>query len=88
MHFTVNKTMTMNDFSVYSYKELYGTLHHIDQFKYPDRLEAVSDELNTRKQRGDAPHELISNTDWSVFRFRTKKLKVGRKHKFPNRSHH
>ena len=75
MYSTVNKTLTMNDLSVYSYKELYGTLHHIDQFKYPDRLEAVSDELNTRKQRGDAPHELIPNTDWSVFRFRTKKIK-------------
>ena len=41
----------MNDLSKYSYKELYGMLNHIDQFKYPDRLEAVSDELNTRKQR-------------------------------------
>ena len=80
----------MNDLSKYSYKELYGMLNHIDQFKYPDRLEAVSDELNTRKQRGDIPQELIPNIDWSVFRFRTKrkKLIVGRKHKFPNRSHH
>ena len=78
----------MNDLSKYSYKELYGMLNHIDQFKYPVRLEAVSDELNTRKQRGDIPQELIPNIDWSVFRFRTKKLIVGRKHKFPNRSHH
>lgn len=71
----------MNDLSKYSYKELYGMLNYIDQFKYPDRLEAVSDELNTRKQRGDIPQELIPNIDWSVFRFRTKKKEINSKEK-------
>ncbi len=56
-------------------------LNYIDQFKYPDRLEAVSDELNTRKQRGDIPQELIPNIDWSVFRFRTKKKEINSKEK-------
>ena len=56
-------------------------LNHIDQFKYPDRLEAVSDELNTRKQRGDIPQELIPNIDWSVFRFRTKKKEINSREK-------
>ena len=71
----------MNDLSKYCYKELYGMLNHIGQFKYPDRLEAVSDELNTRKQRGDIPQELIPNIDWSVFRFRTKKKEINSREK-------
>lgn len=49
----------MKDLSNYSYVELYDMLSHINPYKYEDKLLAVQNELDSRKQRGEVPTDVI-----------------------------
>lgn len=49
----------MKDYSQYSYSELYGMLNHMNQFKYPDRVALLEQEIGQRVERGEVPDKLI-----------------------------
>lgn len=59
----------MKDYSKYSFTELYDMVNHINQFKYPEKIEEVETEIAKRKERGEVPTLLIPKTDWSPFKF-------------------
>ncbi len=66
----------MKDLSNYTYSDLFDMLTHIDQYKYPDLLEEVRQELNRRKEQGEVPTEIVPKIDWTVFRLRKKKKEI------------
>lgn len=49
----------MKDYSQYSYSELYGMLNHMNQFKYPDRVALLEQEIGQRVERGEIPIDLV-----------------------------
>lgn len=51
----------MKDYSQYSYSELYGMLNHMNQFKYPDRVALLEQEIGQRVERGEIPNDLVPN---------------------------
>ena len=55
----------MKDYSQYHYMELYDMLNHIDQFKYPERIQEVEKEISLRKSLGEIPDQLKPKTDLS-----------------------
>ncbi len=60
----------MKDLSKYTYIELYDMLHHVNEFKYPEKIKALEEEIEHRKEIGEVPTELVPKPDWSAFRFR------------------
>lgn len=59
----------MKDLSIYSYQELYDMMHHINPFKYQDRIEAVRQEIEVRKAKGEVPKRLVPEIDWEPLKF-------------------
>ncbi|MGB0347000.1 MAG: hypothetical protein ACPGGA_05915 [Balneolaceae bacterium] len=66
----------MKDLSNYTYSDLFDMLTHIDQYKYPELLNKVQQELDSRREKGEVPTEIVPKIDWSVFRFRKKKKDI------------
>jgi hypothetical protein len=63
----------MKDLSSYTFTELYDMLHHVNEYKYPEKLQALREEIARRKEIGEVPTELVPKPDWSAFRFRKSK---------------
>ena len=49
----------MKDYSQYTYTELYDMVHHINPFKYPEKIAEVNHQIELRKQAGEIPQLLI-----------------------------
>ena len=61
----------MKELQDYSNSELYGLLNHIDPYKYPERIQAIEEEIQSRKAKGEIPEQLVPDVDWSVFKSST-----------------
>ena len=53
----------MKDYSKYTYTELYDMVHHINPFKYPEKIAEVKHQIGLRKQAGEIPQLLVPKTD-------------------------
>ncbi|MBO6535636.1 MAG: hypothetical protein JJ966_05395 [Balneolaceae bacterium] len=63
----------MKDLTNYTFTELYDMLHHVNEYKYPEKIQALKEEIERRKEAGEVPQQLVPKPDWSVFRFRKNK---------------
>ena len=59
----------MRELSDYTYQELYELMHNINPYKYPERVEQVTQEITFRKEKGEVPEQLIPEIDWEPLKF-------------------
>ena len=59
----------MNDFSAYNNSELYSLLDHLSYYEHPEKVEAVEQEIERRKEEGKIPEQMIPPINWSDLKF-------------------
>ena len=65
----IKKRKAMKDYSKYSYSELYDMLDHINRYKYPEKIEAIEEELKQKKESGKIPESIVPSVNWQDLKF-------------------
>jgi len=66
----------MKELTNYTYSDLYDMLSHIDEYKYPEMLEEVRIELESRKKNGEVPTNLVPEINWNDLSIKGKELRI------------